>query len=103
LTAVLDVAARPAIAPLDREACAIIPARGDVAQLGERRVRNAKVGSSILLVSTTQFKGFCSQWNPFFYGANDFVGMDIRSFIRTVPDFPKPGILFRDITTLLKD
>lgn len=25
---------------------------GDVAQLGERRVRNAKVGSSILLVST---------------------------------------------------
>ncbi len=29
------------------------PIRGDVAQLGERRVRNAKVGSSILLVSTT--------------------------------------------------
>src|SRR6187399_1934820 len=29
--------------------------RGDVAQLGERRVRNAKVGSSILLVSTTSF------------------------------------------------
>ena len=28
------------------------PAFGDVAQLGERRVRNAKVGSSILLVST---------------------------------------------------
>ena len=26
---------------------------GDVAQLGERRVRNAEVGSSILLVSTT--------------------------------------------------
>lgn len=23
--------------------------------------------------------------------------------IRTVPDFPKPGIIFRDITTLLKD
>ncbi len=28
------------------------PIFGDVAQLGERRVRNAKVGSSILLVST---------------------------------------------------
>jgi hypothetical protein len=26
---------------------------GGVAQLGERRVRNAKVGSSILLLSTT--------------------------------------------------
>ena len=29
--------------------------------------------------------------------------VDIRALIRTVPDFPKPGILFRDITTLLKD
>ena len=29
--------------------------------------------------------------------------VDVRLLIRTVPDFPKPGILFRDITTLLKD
>ncbi|MGC8653794.1 MAG: adenine phosphoribosyltransferase [Candidatus Kryptoniota bacterium] len=29
--------------------------------------------------------------------------MDVKSKIRSVPDFPKPGILFRDITTLLKD
>jgi adenine phosphoribosyltransferase len=28
---------------------------------------------------------------------------DYRSLIREVPDFPKPGILFYDITTLLKD
>ncbi len=27
--------------------------------------------------------------------------MDLKSLIREVPDFPKPGILFRDITTLL--
>lgn len=27
--------------------------------------------------------------------------MDIRSAIRTIPDHPKPGIMFRDITTLL--
>lgn len=26
-----------------------------------------------------------------------------KKLIRNVPDFPKPGILFRDITTLLKD
>src|SRR5689334_3871478 len=26
---------------------------------------------------------------------------DLRSSIRTIPDYPKPGILFRDITTLL--
>ena len=28
---------------------------------------------------------------------------DIAALIRTIPDFPKPGILFRDITTLLLD
>jgi adenine phosphoribosyltransferase len=27
--------------------------------------------------------------------------MDLQSFIRDVPDFPKPGILFKDITPLL--
>ena len=26
---------------------------------------------------------------------------ELKSLIRTVPDFPKPGILFRDITTLI--
>ncbi len=29
--------------------------------------------------------------------------MDLKSTIRSIPDFPKPGILFRDITTLLKN
>jgi adenine phosphoribosyltransferase len=29
--------------------------------------------------------------------------VDLLRMIRTVPDFPKPGIMFRDITTLLKD
>lgn len=29
--------------------------------------------------------------------------MDLKKLIREVPDFPKPGILFYDITTLLKD
>lgn len=28
---------------------------------------------------------------------------DLRQRIRTIPDFPKPGIQFRDITTLLLD
>lgn len=28
---------------------------------------------------------------------------DLKSYIREVPDFPKPGINFYDITTLLKD
>lgn len=29
--------------------------------------------------------------------------MNIQSLIRTIPDYPKPGVQFRDITTLLKD
>lgn len=29
--------------------------------------------------------------------------IDLQRFIRPVPDFPKPGILFRDITPLLAD
>lgn len=28
---------------------------------------------------------------------------DLKSLIREVPDYPKPGILFYDLTTLLKD
>jgi adenine phosphoribosyltransferase len=28
--------------------------------------------------------------------------LDLTTFVRDVPDFPKPGILFRDITPLLK-
>jgi len=28
--------------------------------------------------------------------------MDLKTIIRDVPDFPKPGIMFRDITTLLQ-
>ncbi|MEO0456001.1 MAG: adenine phosphoribosyltransferase [Cyanobacteria bacterium P01_A01_bin.114] len=29
--------------------------------------------------------------------------MDLKALIRDIPDFPKPGIMFRDITTLLND
>ena len=29
--------------------------------------------------------------------------MDLNRFIRDIPDFPKPGILFKDITPLLAD
>ena len=29
--------------------------------------------------------------------------MDLKAAIRTIPDFPKPGIMFRDVTTLIGD
>ncbi len=28
---------------------------------------------------------------------------DLKTLIRTIPDYPKPGIMFRDVTTLLGD
>ena len=29
--------------------------------------------------------------------------MELKKYIRSIPDYPKKGILFRDITTLIKD
>ncbi|HEU0223339.1 MAG TPA: adenine phosphoribosyltransferase [Paracoccaceae bacterium] len=29
--------------------------------------------------------------------------LDVRDYVRTIPDFPKEGILFRDVTTLFND
>lgn len=35
-------------------------------------------------------------------GSDDLLSLDaLKSLVRTVPDFPKPGIMFRDITTLI--
>ena len=38
-------------------------------------------------------------------GAGSCTGppMDLTAYIRDIPDFPKPGILFKDITPLLAD
>ena len=30
-------------------------------------------------------------------------GFDLKEYVRTIPDYPKPGIQFRDITTLIAD
>src|SRR3954453_1823263 len=35
--------------------------------------------------------------------ASPTLDFDLRSAIRSIPDYPKPGIMFRDITTLLGD
>ena len=29
--------------------------------------------------------------------------MNLKEYIRSIPDYPKKGILFRDITTLIKN
>ncbi len=30
------------------------------------------------------------------------MSLDLKALVRTIPDYPKPGILFRDITTLIE-
>ncbi|WP_088342527.1 MULTISPECIES: adenine phosphoribosyltransferase [Rhodomicrobium] len=30
------------------------------------------------------------------------VELDLKALVRSIPDYPKPGIMFRDVTTLLK-
>src|SRR5471030_2600860 len=35
--------------------------------------------------------------------ANSSLDNDLRASIRSIPDYPKSGIMFRDITTLLGD
>lgn len=35
--------------------------------------------------------------------ARERLRADVEAAIRSIPDFPKPGILFRDITTVLRD
>lgn len=32
-----------------------------------------------------------------------FKRLNLEDYIRNIPDFPKPGILFRDVTTLIQD
>lgn len=39
----------------------------------------------------------------FSFGVGAMQQEDLRALIRTIPDFPKPGILFRDVTTLIGD
>jgi adenine phosphoribosyltransferase len=42
-------------------------------------------------------------WPAHEQGKEMSTGVDIKSLIRTIPDYPNAGILFRDITTLIAD
>lgn len=47
-------------------------------------------------------RGILEEAAPFAYGCA-MTSDRLTALVRTIPDFPKPGILFRDITTLLAD
>jgi adenine phosphoribosyltransferase len=38
-----------------------------------------------------------------FSGSTNMTRDDLKALVRAIPDFPKPGILFRDVTTLISD
>ena len=40
---------------------------------------------------------------PSRYDATVMPDIDLTSYIRDVPDFPQPGVLFRDVTPLVHD
>ena len=69
--------------------------RGDVAQLGERGVRNAEVGSSILLVSTKYGGQTCSVPLSFCLGTR--VLARVRASLRRAPppQTPRCQVVFR--------
>ena len=67
--------------------------RGDSSQGPDQRVLHAKADCSIRMGSIRAAVQF-----PF-----EACMDDLKTLIREVPDFPKPGILFYDITTLIKD
>jgi adenine phosphoribosyltransferase len=58
-------------------------------------------GTSTPLVTDTGLQGGEFQFLPRRYSVDNLDSL--KTMIRTVPDFPKPGIQFYDITTLLKE
>lgn len=61
-----------------------------------KKISRLIISCSIPYFYSTMLKLYNFQHPPYFT-------MDLQSLIRPIPDFPKPGIMFRDITTLLRD
>src|ERR1043166_9920607 len=53
--------------------------------------------------SSSPTKIHLEQRRAFAFDKDFMLTIDLKQMIREVPDFPKPGINFFDITTLLKD
>lgn len=35
--------------------------------------------------------------------SEDYVVKELKDYVRSIPDFPSPGVMFRDVTTILSD
>ena len=73
-------------------------------------LRRALVETGLVETGTLQgerFEGlardFINELEPDSDLANQTPGVDLKSIIRSYPDYPKPGIDFKDINTVLKD
>src|SRR5438045_1418170 len=72
-----------------------------------RRLYSAMTGRSAGVAARTVSSMVASRrGNPYRVirlSAAEAPAMDLKAFIRDIPDFPKPGIVFKDITPLLAD
>src|SRR5687768_11991584 len=72
-----------------------------------RRLNSAIVGTSAGVAGRTVSGMVASlSGNPYRVirpSAAEAPDMDLKAFIRDIPDFPKPGVVFKDITPLLAD
>jgi adenine phosphoribosyltransferase len=51
----------------------------------------------------TRLRAICATFSETFFMTPPLADLDLSTAIRSIPDYPKPGIVFRDITTLLGD
>ena len=44
-------------------------------------------------------------FNSFFiiYSVRRYIMKDVKDFVKSIPDFPEPGIIFRDVTSVVQD
>src|SRR5439155_3495426 len=72
-----------------------------------RRTPRSPSSSSMIKVGISSASSRVITWTRAASGCSRLPRMattkDLAARIRDVPDFPKPGILFKDITTMLKD
>src|SRR5260370_27829915 len=78
------------------------PAHWRWGRRGFRRARQSPGSPALSILVDANARAPRTQSHRQRTGATVTQDIDIKALIRTVPDFPKPGVLFRDITTLLK-
>ncbi len=75
---------------IDNQSTATLDEIGNIMRLSKERVRQL-IKKGLEIIRSEYFK------------QKELIMSDLKGLIRDVPNFPKEGIIFKDITTLLKD